>query len=168
MRMCSCLPMWSVGLSACSLAQIANSFTLHEGGDHYAIIGWTAFGQKIQIVYIVLLLSVFCCREKGWKVANCSQFATSQSHYHSRFKFAPAYRWYDRGFYLIADLKAGYDAVPLTKESRDLTAFHAYTHGSMCLTSLPQGYTNSMSEFSTLIIWFTCFVQTRPMYSSTT
>jgi hypothetical protein len=50
-------------------------------------------------------------------------------------------------FYLIADLKAGYDAVPLAKESRDLTAFHAYAYGSMRLTSLPQGYTNSMSEF---------------------
>ena len=50
-------------------------------------------------------------------------------------------------FYLIADLKAGYDAVPLAKESCDLTAFHAYAHGSMHLTSLPQGYTNSMSEF---------------------
>ena len=50
-------------------------------------------------------------------------------------------------YYLIADLKAGYDAVPLAKESRDLTAFHAYAYGSMHLTSLPQGYTNSMSEF---------------------
>ena len=33
---------------------------------------------------------------------------------------------------------------PLWEESRDLTAFHAYDYG---LTSLPQGYTNSMSEF---------------------
>ena len=30
--------------------------------------------------------------------------------------------------YFIADLKAGYNAVPLTKESRDLTTFHAYDH----------------------------------------
>jgi hypothetical protein len=50
-------------------------------------------------------------------------------------------------FYFIADLKAGYDTVPLAQESRDLTAFHAYDHGLMQLTSLPQGYTNSMSEF---------------------
>ena len=50
-------------------------------------------------------------------------------------------------FYFIADLKAGYDAVILAKESRDLTAFHAYNFGLMRLTSLPQGYTNSMQEF---------------------
>ena len=50
-------------------------------------------------------------------------------------------------FYLIADLKAGYDVVPLAKESCDLMAFHAYSFGSMHLTSLPQGYMNSMSEF---------------------
>jgi hypothetical protein len=34
-------------------------------------------------------------------------------------------------FYFIADLKADYNAVPLTQESRDLTAFHAYDHGLM-------------------------------------
>ena len=50
-------------------------------------------------------------------------------------------------FYFIADLKSEYDAVPLKDESRDLTAFHAYNLGLMCLTSLPQGYTNSMIEF---------------------
>ena len=50
-------------------------------------------------------------------------------------------------FYFIADLKAGYDAVILAKESRDLMAFHAYNFGLMRLTSLPQGYTNSMQEF---------------------
>ena len=50
-------------------------------------------------------------------------------------------------FYFIADLKSGYDAVVLAQESRDLTAFHAYDFGLMCLTSLPQGFTNSMSVF---------------------
>jgi hypothetical protein len=49
--------------------------------------------------------------------------------------------------YFIADLKAGYDAVPLAQESQDLMVFHAYDHGLMHLTSLPQGYMNSMSEF---------------------
>ena len=52
-----------------------------------------------------------------------------------------------RSFYFVADLKSGYDAVPLKDESRDLTAFHAYDLGLMRLTSLPQGYTNSMIEF---------------------
>lgn len=52
-----------------------------------------------------------------------------------------------QAIYQIADLKAGYDVVPLTKESHDLTVFHAYAHGSMHLMSLPQGYTNSISEF---------------------
>ena len=50
-------------------------------------------------------------------------------------------------FYFVADLKSGYDAVPLKDESRDLTAFHVYDLGLMRLTSLPQGYTNSMIEF---------------------
>jgi hypothetical protein len=52
-----------------------------------------------------------------------------------------------RSYYFVADLKSGYDAVPLKDGSRDLTAFHAYDLGSMRLTSLPQGYTNSMIEF---------------------
>ena len=50
-------------------------------------------------------------------------------------------------FYFVADLKSGYDAVPLKDESRDLTAFHVYDLGLMRLTSLPQGYTNAMIEF---------------------
>jgi len=50
-------------------------------------------------------------------------------------------------FYFITDLKSGYDAVVLAQESRDLTAFHAYDFGLMRLTSLPQGFTNSMSVF---------------------
>ena len=45
-----------------------------------------------------------------------------------------------RSFYFVADLKSGYNAVPLKDESRDLTAFHAYDLGLMRLTSLPQGY----------------------------
>ena len=35
-----------------------------------------------------------------------------------------------------------------------LTAFHTYNLGLMCLTSLPQGYTNSMIEFC----WRTSFI----------
>ena len=50
-------------------------------------------------------------------------------------------------FYFVADLKSGYDTVPLKDESQDLTAFHAYDLGLMHLTSLPQGYTNAMIEF---------------------
>ena len=50
-------------------------------------------------------------------------------------------------FYFVADLKSGYDAVPLKDKSQDLTAFHVYDLGLMCLTLLPQGYTNSMIEF---------------------
>ena len=50
-------------------------------------------------------------------------------------------------FYFIADLKSGYDAVVLAQESRDLTAFHTYNFRLMHLTSLPQGFTNSMSVF---------------------
>ena len=49
--------------------------------------------------------------------------------------------------YFISDLKAGYDTVPLAEESRNLTSFCAYLYGLMRLTSLPQGYTNSMQEF---------------------
>jgi len=49
-------------------------------------------------------------------------------------------------FYFIADLKAGYDTIMLAKESRDLTVFHAYNFGLMRLTSLLQGYTNSMRD----------------------
>ena len=47
-------------------------------------------------------------------------------------------------FYFVADLKSGYNAIPLKDESQDLTAFHV---GLMCLTLLPQGYTNAMIEF---------------------
>lgn len=49
--------------------------------------------------------------------------------------------------YCIADLKAGYDGRRLDEKSRHLTAFHAYNYGLLRLTSLPQGYTNSMQEF---------------------
>ena len=52
-----------------------------------------------------------------------------------------------RSFYFVADLKSGYDAVPLKDESQDLTAFHMYGLGLMHLTLLPQGYTNSIIEF---------------------
>jgi hypothetical protein len=38
-------------------------------------------------------------------------------------------------YYFVADLKSGYNAVPLKDGSRDLMAFHAYDLGSMRLTS---------------------------------
>ena len=50
-------------------------------------------------------------------------------------------------FYFLADLKAGYDAVTLDKQSRALTAFYALDFGSMQLCTLPQGFTNSVAEF---------------------
>ena len=50
-------------------------------------------------------------------------------------------------YYFVVDLKSGYNTVLLKDKSQDLTAFHAYNLGLMCLTSLPQGYTNVMIEF---------------------
>jgi hypothetical protein len=51
-----------------------------------------------------------------------------------------------RSVYGIYDLFSGYDECILAEESRNLTTFHSVI-GPLRLTSLPQGYTNSMPEF---------------------
>jgi len=48
--------------------------------------------------------------------------------------------------YIVADLFAGYDGRRLAEESQELTT-SASPLGPVKLTSLPQGYTNSMQEF---------------------
>ena len=52
-----------------------------------------------------------------------------------------------RQVYCICDLKSGYDSYLLAEKSRDLTSFHAYRLGSLRLTRLPQGFTNSLQVF---------------------
>ena len=51
-----------------------------------------------------------------------------------------------RVIYGLADLFAGYDGRRLAVQSRPLTTFGCMI-GLHCLTSLPQGMTNSMPEF---------------------
>ena len=56
------------------------------------------------------------------------------------------------GYPLISllDLFSGYDHCSLTKESRDVTAFHTPL-GLRRMTTLPQGYTNAVQPFDRII-----------------
>ena len=57
-----------------------------------------------------------------------------------------AERFVGRSVYMVADLFAGYDGRLLHENSRDLTSFGSII-GPHRLTSLPQGFCNSMPEF---------------------
>lgn len=50
----------------------------------------------------------------------------------------------------VVDLFSGYDQVPLAEESRDMTAFQTLI-GLLRMTTLPQGWTNSVPEFVRIV-----------------